>query len=182
MWISLSLWNYKKGWGRQKWVDFSFYRWRRGGELKQVDFPKEVKFQVRVWRRRFQPLACTVPEVYGLHLWQEYGCIDCSVRLLQNWHELRGGSTARTARIPRCTDLYGAFNSAQIPRWKDSVRLGKFGTIFEVIYCCIKFCTAAFNFGTCPEICTACQLYGRGLIWHGNRGKVLLGFKGQLCL
>ena len=123
-------------------------------------FPKEVKFQVRVWRRRFQILACTVPKVYGLHLLQVYGCIDCSVRLLQNWHELRGGSTARTARIPRCTDLYGAFNSAQIPRCTDSVRLGKFGTNFEVFYCCINYCTAALNSGTCPEICTAVVWFG----------------------
>ena len=99
--------------------------------------------------------------------------------MLQIGHELRGGGTARTARIPRCTDLYGAINSAQIPRWKDSVRLGKFGTNFEVFYCCINYCTAALNSGTCPEICTACQLYGRCLIWHGNRGTVRLGFEGQ---
>ena len=88
-----------------------------------------------------------------------------------------GQHGSRGVRI--CTDLIRAINSAQIPRSTDSVRLGKFGTNFEVFYCCINYCTAALNSGTCPEICTACQLYGRCLIWHGNRGTVRLGFEGQ---
>ena len=88
-----------------------------------------------------------------------------------------GQHGSRGVRI--CTDLIRAINSAQISRSTDSVRLGKFGTNFEVFYCCINYCTAALNFGTCPEICTACQLYGRCLIWHGNRGTVRLGFEGQ---
>ena len=96
----------------------------QGGQISRLGFEAED----------FSKLLAQFPRSYGcINCWStatfnaEYGCIY--------WLEFRGGSTARSARFPRCT---AELNAAQLSRSTDRCTAEQIGTDFEV-------CTAAFN-------------------------------------
>ena len=131
--ISLSLGNYKKGWGRQKWITCSFFKWRRRESSRRSILLKEVKFQVRVWSWRIQCFACTVPEVYGhIYCWCTAALIArVRLHLLARFSRRKYGWSAR---FSRCTVYCQCIKCCTDPEeyWLCTAEL--IGTNFEVKY------------------------------------------------
>ena len=92
----------------------------QGGQISRLGFEAEDFSKLLAWfPRSYGHINCWSTATFNA----EYGCIY--------WLEFRGGSTARSAQISRCT---AELNAARKSRSTDCVRLSKFRHRFRGKY------------------------------------------------